>query len=92
MPDINFCGVAERPYHIGDCAFSMSLNKMKTTSKQEKTAEAILEIWDGHASSTRKPVECSFAILKTRFEMLKYRVRLHHEDEIPNVLMKCMTL
>lgn len=65
---------------------------MKTTSQQEKTANPLLSVWDTRASPTRQHIECSFGILKMRFEMLKFGVRLHHEDVISRVIMALLII
>ena len=65
---------------------------MKTASKTEIQCNSELQFWDSIASSTRKPVECAFGILKNRFPVLMNGVRLHHEDDVVFLIVSCLIL
>ena len=39
VPSLNILGTLVRPYLLGDCAFSLSVNMMKTTSKREQKVD-----------------------------------------------------
>ena len=71
IPDLMVAGVPVRPYLIGDCAFTLSTNMLKSSSQAEMRANPVLRIWDSAASQTRKPIDCAFGILKHRFQLLK---------------------
>ena len=64
VPSLNLSGTLVRPYLLGDCAFSLSVNMMKTTSKREQKVDFDLKEWEKVASRARKPVECAFGTLK----------------------------
>jgi len=81
-----------RPYLLGDCAFSLQTNIMKSSSKQEIAADPSLASWDAIASATRKPVECAFGITKNRFPSLKYGIRLWDEDDACYLIASCFIL
>ena len=57
VPSLNISGTLVRPYLLGYCAFSLSVNMMKTTSKREQKVGFDLKEWGKIASRARKPVE-----------------------------------
>jgi hypothetical protein len=48
--------------------------------------------WSEFAESIRKDVECSFGILKKRFQLLKNGINWHHKNDIDNAVFSCVTL
>ena len=68
IPSLNTAGVPVRPYIIVDCAFSLDFHMMKSCSEAEMNASPILRTWSSMASSTRKPIECSFGVFKNSFQ------------------------
>lgn len=92
IPDLVISGIPVRPYLVGDCAFTLDKNMMKTTTVREQQVNPVLRTWDSIASQTRKPVECAFGMLKNRFQALKNGIRLQHEDDISFVSLACMIL
>ena len=71
VPSLHIAGVPVRPDIIGDCAFFLDIHMMKSCSEAEMNASPILRTWSSMASSTRKPIECSFGVLKDCFSTLK---------------------
>ena len=90
IPSLYIGDIEVRPYLLGDCAFSLAKHMMKTCSKDELAANPTLHEWEKRASSTRKPVECTFGILKNRFSALKTGLRLKHEDDAVHFIVACM--
>lgn len=82
VPNLKIGRELIRPYLIGDCAFPLSSNMMKTTSTRQQAANPTLKIWERSASSARKPIECAFGILKNRFRRLLDGFFLRNEDDI----------
>ena len=64
VPSLFIAGVPIRPYLIVDCAFALDVHLIKSCSQAEMNASAILRTWSRVASRTRKPIECSFGLLK----------------------------
>lgn len=89
-PDLVVGDVKIRPYLMGDCAFTLDTFMMKTSSKTEQNANPILKSWDPIAANTRKPIECSFGMLKNRFEVLRVGVKMLHEDEVARLCLACI--
>ena len=48
--------------------------------------------WSEFAESIRKDVECSFGILKKRFQLLKIGINWHKKTDIDNAVFSCVTL
>jgi hypothetical protein len=48
--------------------------------------------WSEHAESVRKDVECSFGILKKRFQFLKNAITWHRKSDIDNAVFSCVIL
>ena len=92
IPDLSIANVPVRPYLMGDCAFTLDCNMMKSSSQAEMNANPVLRTWDAIASQTRKPIECAFGILKHRFGALRTGIKLLHEDDIVRLLMACVIL
>lgn len=92
VPSLKIGDVHVRPYLLGDCAFPLGTNMMKTTTSTQQSANPDLRIWERHAADTRKPIECAFGILKNRFMCLKEGLRLHHEDDISFCITACIVL
>lgn len=70
IPSLHIVNAEVRPYIMGDSAFRLSSNVMKTSSRAEMARNPYLSEWEWRASATRKPVECAFGILKNRFSTL----------------------
>lgn len=81
-----------RPYLMGDCAFALSANIMKTTTITQKKNRSEFEVWERHAANIRKPTECAFGILKNRFLRLQKGFDLDHEDGIAYCVTSCVIL
>ena len=81
-----------RPYLIGDCAFNLGKNVMKTATVRQLIGNADIRMWEKHATKARKPIECAFGILKNRFPVLSSGILLHHEDEAARAIMACVIL
>lgn len=92
IDNMDIAGVKVRPYLMGDCAFSLSINVMKTTSEKEQRCNPVLKEWEGPASCTRKPIECAFGMLKGKFAILKEGIRLLHENDISFLIFSCVIL
>lgn len=54
IPDLFVSRVPISPYLIGDYAFKLNINMMKTASSGEKVANWVLQHWDDITSATRK--------------------------------------
>lgn len=61
-------------------------------TKPEKPADEKLEVFDAVTSSTCKPIECTFGMLKFWFPVFKYAFTLTHEDKISFVATACVIL
>jgi Plant transposon protein len=48
--------------------------------------------WSEFAESVRKDVECSFGILKKRFQILKNAITWHSKSDIDNAVFSCVIL
>ena len=48
--------------------------------------------WSEFAESIRKDVECSFGILKKRFQLLKIGINWHNKNDIDNAVFSCVIL
>jgi Plant transposon protein len=48
--------------------------------------------WSEFAESIRKDVECSFSILKKRFQLLKNAINWHRKSDIDNAVFSCVIL
>jgi Plant transposon protein len=48
--------------------------------------------WSEFAEAIRKDVECSFGILKKRFQFLKNAITWHRKSDIDNAVFSCVTL
>lgn len=48
--------------------------------------------WSEFAESIRKDVECSFGILKKRFQLLKNGITWHRKSDIDNAVFSCVIL
>lgn len=48
--------------------------------------------WSEFAESVRKDVECSFGILKKRFQILKNAISWHRKSDIDNAVFSCVIL
>ena len=48
--------------------------------------------WSEFAESIRKDVECSFGILKKRFQLLKIGINWHNKTDIDNAVFSCVIL
>ena len=48
--------------------------------------------WSEFAESIRKDVECSFGILKKRFQLLKIKINWHNKNDIDNAVFSCVIL
>jgi hypothetical protein len=48
--------------------------------------------WSEFAESVRKDVECSFGILKKRFQFLKNAIQWHSKSDIDNAVFSCVIL
>ena len=48
--------------------------------------------WSEFAESVRKDVECSFGILKKRFQLLKSAINWHEKTDIDNAVFSCVIL
>eukprot|EP00737_Agarophyton_chilense_P005228 gb/GEZJ01007528.1/.p1 GENE.gb/GEZJ01007528.1/~~gb/GEZJ01007528.1/.p1 ORF type:complete len:114 (-),score=5.75 gb/GEZJ01007528.1/:352-693(-) len=57
---LRLADIAIRPYLLGDCAFTLNMNMLKTTTVTEQVVNPVLKHWDSIAIQTRKPVECAF--------------------------------
>ena len=56
------------------------------------TAEENRARWSEFAESVRKDVECSFGILKKRFQLLKNAIYWHKKTDIDNAVFSCVIL
>ena len=56
------------------------------------TAEMDEIRWSEFAESIRKDVECSFGILKKRFQLLKVGINWHKKTDIDNAVFSCVIL
>lgn len=92
VPSLYIDGIEVRPYVISDCAFSLPKHVMKTSSKDELRANNELAEWDRGAATTRKPVECTFGILKNRFSTLSSGINMHHADDAVYFITACVIL
>lgn len=92
IPSLFIDGIEVRPYIMGDGAFTLSSQLMKTCSKAEMAKSQDLVGWETRASSTRKPVECAFGILKNRFSTLSTGVMLENEDDVVYLITACVIL
>ena len=92
IPSLIIFGAEIRPYLIGDCAFRLSRNMMKSKSKKEQKLDQDLVLWEKYASRGRKPIECAFWMLKRRFPAYQKGITLYHEDEASNVIRACTIL
>ena len=90
IESLNIGSVSVRPFIIGDCAFPLGPNLMKTTSAPQQTANPDLILWERVAADTRKPLERAFGILKNRFMVIKTGLYLHHEDDTAYVITACI--
>ena len=62
-----FIGRCEvRRYIIGDCAFVLLPNLMKTVINEQVKNKTDLELWNRIAHKIRNPIECVYSILKGR--------------------------
>ena len=59
---------------------------LKHTNDEDKTR------WSEFAESVRKDVECSFGILKKRFQFLKSAITWHRKSDIDNAVFSCVIL
>ena len=92
IPSLYISDTEVRPYLLGDCAFTLNENMMKTTTLAQQRRNPRLRIWERVASKTRNPVECAFGILKGRFSVLKSGLNLHHEDDAARCMLSCVIL
>lgn len=76
-----------RPYLMGDCAFTLAENMIKTTSTFQQENDLSLMMWERVAAATRNPIECAFAKLKHRFALLKDGLQMRNEDDCARVIM-----
>ena len=77
---------------MGDCDFSLSISVMNKCSEQKKRANPLIKEYDGPASGTRKLIECAFGMLKGKFPVLKYGIRMLHDNDISFFVMACVVL
>lgn len=56
VPPLMMRDVAVRPYFLGDCAFSLSDNMMKTTKVAHRSKRRLLELCERYVVNTRKPI------------------------------------
>ncbi len=92
MPSL-FIGRCEvRPYIMGDCAFPLLPNLMKTVTNKQMENNSDLELWNKIAAKTRNPIECAYGILKGRFSLLKTGVALKNEDDAARCIKACLIL
>ena len=66
-------------WRIMQCPFKFSLDDKATR-------------WSEQAESVRKDVECSFGILKKRFQFLKNAITWHRKSDIDNAVFSCVIL
>ena len=66
-------------WRIMQCPFKFSLDDQATR-------------WSEQAESVRKDVECSFGILKKRFQFLKNSITWHRKSDIDNAVFSCVIL
>lgn len=92
IPSLRIGDVDVRPYLLGDCAFRLTPYMMRSCTKPEKSANPELEKFDAAATSTRKPVECVFGMLKSRFPILKQGFYLSHEDDCCFTMTACVII
>lgn len=59
---------------------------LKHTSDEDKSR------WSEFAESVRKDVECSFGILKKRYQFLKGAITWHRKSDIDNAVFSCVIL
>lgn len=59
---------------------------LKHTVEEDKSR------WSEFAESVRKDVECSFGILKKRFQFLKNAITWHRKSDIDNAVFSCVIL
>ena len=91
-PSLQIGNVSVKPYLIGDCAFSLEEHMMKTMTVVQQRNRQEFRLWEHHASQARKPIECSFGILKNRFMRLKDGIYFHHEDDMAYAITSCIIL
>lgn len=65
---------------------------MRSCPKPQKAADNCLEHLDVVASSTQKPVECVFGMMKFRFSVLKNGFRSTHKDDCLYLETVCVIL
>lgn len=82
IPSLPIGNVQIRPYVMSDGAFPLSKYVMMTCSSAEIAANSDLAEWERRASTTRKPVECEFGVLKKRFSTLSSGIMQEHEDNV----------
>lgn len=91
IPSLKVGNVQVRPFLLGGCAFRLTPYMMRScSSKPEKAVDPRLERFVANATSTRKPIECIFGMLKFRFFILKQGFRLAHEDDSAYVATACV--
>ena len=66
-------------WRIMQCPFKFSMDEKSTR-------------WSETAESVRKDVECSFGILKKRFQFLKNAITWHRKSDIDNAVHSCVIL
>ena len=77
------------PYIIVDGGYlnwPCLMTMFKSSSKPEEIA------WSKRMESVRKDVECTFGILKQRFQILKKGIKLHTLQHIENIFYMCCIL
>lgn len=63
---------------------------MKPSPVSEQNENSPLKMWDPIAAKTRKLIECSFGMLKSRFEALCLGARMTHEEEASRLCIACI--
>ena len=77
-------------YFICDGGYSMWTCLMPPYKEYEPTTNK--EGWSKHVEGLRKDVECTFGILKKRFQVLKNPIRLSQAKEIQKLFVTCCAL
>ena len=77
-------------YFICDGGYSTWTCLMPPYKEYEPTT--IKEGWSKHVEGLRKDVECTFGILKKRFQVLKNPIRLSQAKEIQKMFVTCCAL
>lgn len=65
---------------------------MKSVLAREQKSSEYLSYWTAAGNKTRKPIGCSFGILKNTFQALEDRLTLQHENNCTYVACACIFL